>query len=133
MRYGLKLKLCREKMGFTQEEVAKRVGINRGTLSNYENNVTPVPITVFVQLAEIYKCDVFDIMGVHEGNKKEQIKSDADPYYLIKAHARYLVTNEKKANEMFGNEYSEEYYNSRFREKIKDMINNPIYAENFKN
>lgn len=130
MKYGLKLKLYREKLGLTQEEVAKKIDISRTTLSNYENSITPVPITVFINLARLYKCDVFEIMGVHDSDIENQLELDVNPYYLIKAHARYIISCEMKADEMFGNKYSNEYYNSRFRAKIKDMLNNPIYTEN---
>lgn len=66
MRYGLKLKLNREKMGLTQEEVADKIGISRKSLSNYENEITPIPLTVFIRLAELYQFDVFEILGVHD-------------------------------------------------------------------
>lgn len=131
MKYGLKLKLYREKLGLTQEEVAAAIGVDRGTLSNYENSITRVPLTIFIRLAELYKCDVFDIMGVRDSQPEDQLLFDVNPYYLIKAHARYVIAREKEADEMFGSSYSEEYYNSRFRDKIKDMLDNPIYTENF--
>lgn len=132
MRYGLKLKLNREKMGLTQEEVADKIGISRKSLSNYENEITPIPLTVFIRLAELYQFDVFEILGVHDYGAGSKLEFDINPYYLIKAHARNLVASEMKSDILFGNDFPEEYYDRRFREKIKFLMEDPIYLLNIK-
>ena len=36
----------RERLGLTQEEIAKRLDINRGTIIRYESGETPIPKVV---------------------------------------------------------------------------------------
>ena len=36
----------RERLGLTQEEIAKRLDINRGTIIRYESGETPIPKAV---------------------------------------------------------------------------------------
>ncbi len=73
---------------------------------------------------------MFEVLGVRDLQDSD-MEFDTDPYYLIKAHAHYSTASEKAVDERFGNNYPEEYYNLRFREKIKDMLNNPIYRIHF--
>ncbi len=44
MNYGFKLKSLRERVGLTQEEMAKVIGIERGTYSLYEMEYTLIPL-----------------------------------------------------------------------------------------
>ncbi len=132
MSYGLKLKLCRERCGLTQVEAAKILGISRNTLSRYENNETTLPLTVFINMARLYKCDVFDVMGVRDASLHNELEFDVHPYYLLKAHARHTVAAEKETDENFGTILPEEYYDSRFRDKLREIVDNPIYNLYFK-
>ncbi|MDL5055346.1 helix-turn-helix domain-containing protein [Oscillatoria laete-virens NRMC-F 0139] len=45
-----RLKVMRDKLGLTQEEVARRVGIERGTLANYEYERTPLRCDVGLKI-----------------------------------------------------------------------------------
>ena len=40
----------RERLGLTQEEIAKRLDINRGTIIRYESGETPIPKVVEMAL-----------------------------------------------------------------------------------
>lgn len=46
------LKLTRQKHGFTQAELAVRIGIKQGTISNFENNPDKTTIKTFFKLIQ---------------------------------------------------------------------------------
>ncbi|QWC69422.1 type II toxin-antitoxin system antitoxin HipB [Enterobacter mori] len=46
------LKLTRQKHGFTQAELAARIGIKQGTISNFENNPDKTTIKTFFLLIQ---------------------------------------------------------------------------------
>jgi len=46
--------ICRKQAGFTQESAAERLFIDVRTLSNYENEKSPVPDEVVAKMAEEY-------------------------------------------------------------------------------
>ncbi|GLQ75049.1 type II toxin-antitoxin system antitoxin HipB [Vibrio penaeicida] len=44
--------LIRQKNGWTQSELAKRVGIKQATISNFENNPNKTTLSTFFKLAQ---------------------------------------------------------------------------------
>lgn len=55
------LKAARVNSGLTLIEAAKRFGINKDTLSKYEQDSTNVPRTFFVKIEDIYMISVENI------------------------------------------------------------------------
>jgi len=59
MKFGGKLRELRNGAKLTQEELAKKLGVNRNTISNYESGSRyPQDREVFYTLAEIFKVNV---------------------------------------------------------------------------
>ena len=56
---GENLKKIRESSGFTQEQVAKSVGIERSTYSNYEGGVREVPYTILENISNLFGCEPY--------------------------------------------------------------------------
>jgi transcriptional regulator with XRE-family HTH domain len=56
---GKNLKNLREVSGFTQEQVAATVGIERSTYSNYEAGIREVPFENLEQLSKLFGCDLY--------------------------------------------------------------------------
>ena len=56
---GTALEMKRRENNMTQEEVAKYLGISRNTLAAYESGKQKIPLTVFIYLADLYKCHVY--------------------------------------------------------------------------
>lgn len=52
----------REAFGYTQEYVAKKVGTDQGSISNYESGKYKPKYPVSKKLAELYGCTVEEIM-----------------------------------------------------------------------
>lgn len=56
---GENLKKIRELSGFTQEEVAKSIGIERSAYSNYEGGTREIPYPVLENISNLFGCEAF--------------------------------------------------------------------------
>jgi len=61
--FPIRLKEARKITGFTQEEVAKELKINRGNLSRYETGDREPDIETLSKLAEFYGCTTDWLIG----------------------------------------------------------------------
>ena len=79
---GENLKKTRELSGFTQEQVAKSIGVERSAYSNYESGVREVPFHLLEKIADLFGCEAFllfednveadnEILATEEGDLKE--------------------------------------------------------------
>lgn len=59
---GITLKAARVNKSMTQLEAAKLIGIDKKTLSNYENEITFPDIPVIKKMEEIYGVEYKDII-----------------------------------------------------------------------
>lgn len=57
MEIGKKIRIVREERGFSQEKLAKELGITTRTLQNYEYGKSDVGIILLTQIARILKVD----------------------------------------------------------------------------
>ncbi len=57
MTIGKRIKECREKVGLTQEELAKLLGVSKGAIGNYESDASYPKIENMTKLFEILKTD----------------------------------------------------------------------------
>ena len=56
---GENLKKIRELSGFTLEEVAKSIGVERSTYSNYEGGIREIPYHVLENVSNLFGCEAF--------------------------------------------------------------------------
>ena len=56
---GENLKKIRELSGFTQEQVAQSIKIERSTYSNYEGGTREIPYTIFGRYLKFIGCEPF--------------------------------------------------------------------------
>ncbi len=64
MTTGKRIKLLREKMGLTQESVAKRIGVATQTIFKYEKEiVTNIPLENIQKLSEVFSVSPAELMG----------------------------------------------------------------------
>lgn len=54
--YTISLEAARINAGFSQRDAAKSIGVNVGTLSNWENGKTYPDVEKFRRLCEVYGC-----------------------------------------------------------------------------
>ena len=62
--YGKSFREARKQMGFTQKEVATRLGIHQSNVSDWENNVSRPEYEKLVELARMYDVSLDDLLGV---------------------------------------------------------------------
>lgn len=74
--YGQKLKELRKIEGWTQEEVAKRLGVSKQTYSHYENESRRPGLEMVRELANVYGVNIDDIFS--EDNHKENAPKISD-------------------------------------------------------
>jgi len=59
--YKVTLKGARISAGLNQDEVCDKIGINTGTLINWEKGRTSPKAPQLIKLAELYKCSIDDL------------------------------------------------------------------------
>lgn len=65
---GLTLKNARENKDYTQKRVMELTGINRKSLSGYENNVAEPDLNTFTTLARLYDLSADDVLEIKPGH-----------------------------------------------------------------
>lgn len=64
--FGERLKTLRQAKGLTQEELAKRIGVTKQTISNWENgNITPA-LDVLITLVEFFHTTPNGMLGYQD-------------------------------------------------------------------
>jgi repressor LexA len=71
--YGRKLKELRKIEGWTQEQVAKKIGVSKQTYSHYENENRTPSLKTIRSLAGVYGVDLDHVFG-------DEIKEDSAVY-----------------------------------------------------
>ncbi|HZG81581.1 MAG TPA: helix-turn-helix transcriptional regulator [Brevibacillus sp.] len=78
---GHRIKMIREKLGLSQDELANKLGMNRTNVSNYESGRTVPPGNVIKELADILKTNADFLLGRtddHTAIKNESELSEID-------------------------------------------------------
>ena len=57
MSIGTRIKERREELGYTQTELAKKVGVSKGSIGNYESGISSPNENILIKLFTILKCD----------------------------------------------------------------------------
>ncbi len=63
MKFGDKLILLRKKRGFSQEELAEKLGVSRQSVSKWESNSTYPETDKIVQICNIFDCNMDDLIN----------------------------------------------------------------------
>ena len=68
---GENMKKIRELSGFTQEQVAKLIGIERSAYSNYEGGVREAPYNILESISNLFGCEPFILFedNIHVDNE----------------------------------------------------------------
>lgn len=71
------LRSLRKRMKWSQEELADKVGLNRGNIASYENGTAEPKICNLVKIAHLFNISVFDLThnNLREENSIEQATS----------------------------------------------------------
>lgn len=63
MSIGEKIKQQREHKGYTQEEVAKRVGVSKQYIGQIENGLKVPPLSIVIGIADMFHCSIDGLVG----------------------------------------------------------------------
>mgnify|MGYP000104853862 CR=1 FL=1 len=57
MSFASRLRQAREQAGFTQQDLAKKLGVTKNAISNYENGVSSPKWEILVEIFDILHVD----------------------------------------------------------------------------
>ncbi len=66
MNYGNFFKEARRQSGFTQKQVAEKLGIHQSNVSDWENDVSRPEYEKLIELSRLYEVSLYDLLGVDE-------------------------------------------------------------------
>ena len=80
-----RLRELRDRYGYTQQDVADRIGVGRSAYRSYENNDRRIPVDVLTRVATLYNVSMDELLGnsyrsdastniIHGNFTKEQIQ-----------------------------------------------------------
>lgn len=69
MNIGSNLKKARKDLGLTQAKVAEKLNVCQSNISDWENDVSRPEYENLVELAALYKVDIYDVLGVPLGKR----------------------------------------------------------------
>lgn len=76
MNFSNRLKYYRKKMGFTQEELANKLGMKRSTYAKYETGENEPNYTTLEKIADFFDITTDDLLG--------RERKSSDPYNSLK-------------------------------------------------
>jgi transcriptional regulator with XRE-family HTH domain len=61
-KIGYNIKSIREKLNYTQEQVASILGVSREMISYYENGDRKIPLDSLNKIADFFSVDLYDLL-----------------------------------------------------------------------
>ena len=58
-----RLRNMRDRYGYTQQDVAERIGIGKSAYRSYENNDRRIPVDVLTRVAALYNVSMDELLG----------------------------------------------------------------------
>lgn len=89
--FGQLLKIKREQMNLSQNDIQKRLKIGAGNLSNYENGYSYPQKSNMQRLTSFYKLTEDEISNCKKITKKSRYKERMQPNLVIKVNKKSIV------------------------------------------
>lgn len=97
------LKLYRKQNGFTQEQIAEKLGVSRQAVANWERGDSLPDIESVLALADLYEMTVDCLVrNISESNLPGEAKDKKHIFGLSKLNDKGQITLPKKCREVFG-------------------------------
>ena len=61
-----KIREYRELYGLSQEELARRLGIDRSSVAKWESGCNKPTLNHLLELSKIFRCTIDDLIGLNE-------------------------------------------------------------------
>lgn len=86
MSFATRLKQARENAGFTQLELAKKLGVTKSAIGNYENGVSSPKDVVLLQIFDVLNVEPNFLFqdSFNPDNKNDNEMSDTELYLVNK-------------------------------------------------
>lgn len=94
------LKMFRKKSGYTQEEIAEKLGVTRQAVAKWERGETSPDVEYCIMLAELYGTSVDALLCSSYIHSHEEDGKHA--FGVVKVNDKGQITLPKKCREVFG-------------------------------
>jgi len=118
MSIGSRLKSARINKNLTQEELAKMIGVTKGAIANYENQVSIPKIKILLKLFSALECDANYVY-------QDDMVIRADKKNKSAAESSELTDEQKLLLEKF------EELNTEGQKKLLDYANDLTCSRNY--
>ncbi len=86
MRFAMRIRVARQRAGLSQQELASRLGISRGAVSNWENDSGTLPATERLQRIAVVTGVSFEWLATGRG----PVRHDPDKDMVLAADAEMV-------------------------------------------
>jgi transcriptional regulator with XRE-family HTH domain len=101
MSIGSRIRELRVKRGYTQDQMAEQLGMNRANFSNYERDVTIPPSDTLLKIADILSTTTDYLLGrdpVDQVNQFDIALTETQREFLIMARHTEEIPEEEREN-----------------------------------
>lgn len=81
MKFGERIKLRRQRLGFTQSEIASKLYITRQTISSWENSNSYPDLNMLVNISNIYQISIDSLLKEDQRLKEYLTKKEVKKHY----------------------------------------------------
>lgn len=99
---GKKIRLLRHQKGWSQEDVARRLGISIPAFSKIETGITDINLSRLEQIAALFEMSVVQLLTFNDTNEEQKIVNELEIINkkLIEREAE-VIDLQKKVIELF--------------------------------
>lgn len=66
MLFGENFRKVRRQSGFSQKQVAEKLGIHQSNISDWENDISRPEYEKLIALAELYDVSLYELLGIDD-------------------------------------------------------------------
>lgn len=93
MKFGDKLIELRKKNGYSQEELAEKLGVSRQSVSKWESNNTYPETDKIIQIANIFDCSMDDLINDKVTDVESSLRKNKNNIYNVWDSLLEFITN----------------------------------------
>ena len=93
MKFGDKLIELRKKKGYSQEELAEKLGVSRQSVSKWESNNTYPETDKIIQIANLFECSMDDLINDKITDVESSMRKNKNNIYNVWDSLLEFITN----------------------------------------
>lgn len=83
VNFGKRLKALRTKSGYTQKELAQKLGLTKSVISAYENDLRLPSLDILIALSRIFRVTTDYLLGVQKDEKQLDLSGLNDEEFNV--------------------------------------------------